>query len=34
MHSERGKFTLADWIRAYSKHPRDHAEQIEKALNA
>ena len=34
MHSERGKFTIADWIRAYSKHPRDHAGQIEKALNA
>ena len=31
-HSERGKFTLGDWIRAYSKHPREHAGQILEAL--
>ncbi|HEX7405620.1 MAG TPA: DinB family protein [Candidatus Nanopelagicaceae bacterium] len=31
-HSERGKFTIHDWIRIYSKHPRDHAGQIVEAL--
>ena len=31
-HSERGKFTVSDWIRVYSKHPRDHAGQITEAL--
>ncbi len=34
MHTERGKVTIADWLRDYSNHPRDHAGQIEKALNA
>ena len=31
-HSERGKFTVGDWIRVYSKHPREHAGQIVEAL--
>lgn len=31
-HSERGKLTISDWLRAYSKHPRDHAGQITEAL--
>jgi hypothetical protein len=31
-HSERGKFTLGDWIRVYSKHSREHAGQILEAL--
>lgn len=32
IHSERGKYTLEDWLRIYSKHPIDHAEQIVKAF--
>jgi hypothetical protein len=32
IHSERGKYTVADWLRIYSKHPVDHAEQITKAF--
>jgi hypothetical protein len=32
IHSERGKYTLEDWLRIYSKHPADHAEQIVKAF--
>jgi hypothetical protein len=31
-HSERGRFTLDDWLRIYSKHPLDHGEQLAKAL--
>jgi hypothetical protein len=31
-HSERGRFTIQDWLRGYSKHPRDHAGQIAEAL--
>lgn len=31
-HSERGRFTLDDWLRIYSKHPLDHGEQMAKAL--
>lgn len=31
-HSERGKFTIDDWLRIYAKHPADHGEQLVKAL--
>ena len=31
-HSERGKFTIADWLKVYSRHPLDHGEQMAKAL--
>ena len=31
-HTERGRFTLDDWLRIYSKHPLDHGEQLAKAL--
>ena len=31
-HTERGRFAVADWLRIYSNHPRDHAEQLLKAL--
>ena len=31
-HSERGRFTIDDWLRIYSNHPTDHGEQIAKAL--
>lgn len=32
IHTERGKYTVQDWLRIYSKHPTDHAEQIVKAF--
>ena len=31
-HSERGKFTIADWLKVYSRHPLEHGEQMAKAL--
>ena len=31
-HSERGQFTIDDWLRIYSKHPTEHGEQLAKAL--
>ena len=33
-HSARGHFTLADWLEAYTRHPRVHAAQILEALSA
>jgi hypothetical protein len=31
-HSERGKFTVRDWLNAYSGHPLDHGSQLERAI--
>ncbi len=31
-HTERGKFTVADWLKAYSNHPFDHGAQLERAI--
>ena len=31
-HTERGRFTIADWLAGYTKHPLDHGEQLAKAL--
>lgn len=31
-HSERGKFTVRNWLDIYTKHPRDHVDQIKVAL--
>lgn len=31
-HTERGRITVADWVSIYSGHPREHAEQLLKAL--
>lgn len=31
-HTERGRYTVRQWIEVYTKHPRDHAGQIEEAL--
>jgi len=31
-HSERGAFSIADWLQVYSKHPTEHGEQLAKAL--
>ena len=30
-HSESGAYTVADWLRIYTDHPRDHAAQIRAA---
>ena len=31
-HTERGRYTIADWLAGYAKHPLDHGEQMAKAL--
>jgi hypothetical protein len=31
-HTERGKFTVSDWLKAYSNHPLDHGAQLERAI--
>lgn len=31
-HSERGRFTLDEWLQIYTEHPREHLEQALKAL--
>ena len=31
-HSESGKYTVGDWIRIYTKHPRAHADQMLEAI--
>jgi len=32
IHSERGNFSVEDWLRVYSKHPVDHANQLRGAI--
>ena len=31
-HTESGAYTVADWIRSYTNHPIDHANQIKEIL--
>ena len=31
-HTERGKFTINDWLKAYANHPLDHGSQLELAI--
>ena len=31
-HSERGRFTIGDWLAIYARHPLEHGEQMAKAL--
>ena len=31
-HSESGRYTVQKWLETYTKHPRDHADQIKQAL--
>ena len=31
-HTERGRITIRDWHSSYSKHPLDHAGQLERAI--
>ena len=33
-HTEIGHYTLAHWVEIYSRHPREHAEQMRGALGA
>ena len=33
-HSERGPWTMEDWLRTYTDHVRDHLEQMEAAVEA
>lgn len=30
-HEESGRYTLDDWLRIYTEHPREHADQITRA---
>ena len=32
IHSERGQYTLKDWLDTYSNHPVDHANQLKEAI--
>jgi len=32
IHSERGNYTLEDWITTYTSHPIDHANQLREAI--
>ena len=32
MHTEAGRYTVADWLATYIDHPRAHADQIRAAL--
>lgn len=32
VHSESGPYSIAQWIKVYSNHPRDHGNQIKEAL--
>ena len=34
IHSERGNFTLENWLAVYSRHPIDHANQLREAIGA
>ncbi len=31
-HSESGRYTLADWLRIYTEHPRAHVAQMREAI--
>jgi hypothetical protein len=31
-HSESGQYTVLDWFKSYIRHPIEHAEQLERAL--
>ena len=33
-HSESGPYTLATWVDVYTRHPREHAEQLLHAISA
>ena len=33
IHTESGHYTLADWLEIYTRHPREHADQLLRALD-
>ena len=33
IHTESGRYTLADWLEIYTRHPIEHGEQLLRALN-
>ena len=33
-HSESGRYTLTTWLDVYTRHPREHAEQLLEAVRA
>ena len=32
VHTDKGNYTVAKWIKNHTNHPRSHVEQIEKAI--
>jgi len=34
VHSESGRYTLNDWLNIYTRHAREHAEQLRAALTS
>ncbi len=34
IHSDSGKYTLNDWLRRYTNHPAEHAEQLRLAIQS
>ena len=33
IHSESGEYSIRDWLRTYTNHPKDHANQIREQLS-
>ncbi len=33
-HSESGRYSLSDWLDIYTRHPREHMQQLLEAINA
>jgi len=33
-HSESGPYTVSDWLDIYTRHPREHTQQLLEAINA
>ena len=34
MHSESGRYSVGDWLDIYTRHPREHTQQLLEAINA
>ncbi|NBU31644.1 MAG: hypothetical protein EBS36_00515 [Actinobacteria bacterium] len=33
IHTESGRYSLADWLEIYTRHPREHGDQLLRALD-